>query len=34
VYKLFTDSRAKAGSKQSITAFFKPKAAAGDDASS
>ena len=27
VYKLFTDDRSKAGSKQSITAFFKPAAA-------
>ena len=27
VYKLFADDRAKAGSKQSITAFFKPAAA-------
>lgn len=28
VYKLFTEDQAKTGSKQSITAFFKPKAAA------
>jgi A/G-specific adenine glycosylase len=27
VYKLFSDDRSKAGSKQSITAFFKPAAA-------
>ena len=28
VFKLFTDARSKAGSKQSITAFFKPAGAA------
>lgn len=33
VYKLFTDTHAKATSKQSITRFFKPAAAAaGSDA--
>lgn len=37
VYKLFTDACSKAASKQSITAFFRPKApaaAAADDAAS
>lgn len=32
VYKLFTESHAKATSKQRITRFFKPAAAPGCDA--